>query len=503
MNIERSAGILLHPSSLPGPSGIGEIGPEAYAFVDWMAEAGFRYWQVLPLGPTGFGNSPYQCHSVFAGNTNLISPQLLLRDGLLTQADLPEWPAHHDRNKVDYRSVIPSKKKVVARAWEIFERQAPQRLREAFEAFSHDNSDWLSAYGAFMALKDRHRGASVLTWPQGERSPLFASTMPPDLRDQMRPWSFGQWLFFRQWSELREYASRRGVRFIGDAPIFVAMDSSDVWADPELFCLDQSGVPLGVAGVPPDYFAPTGQLWGNPLYKWSQHRGTGYAWWIRRLRALLGLVDLVRLDHFRGFGAYWEVPGSAATAETGRWQPGPGADFLDALVQGVSDTAEPTALPLIAEDLGVVTPDVRRLLHTYDLPGMRVLQFAFTGLQEDFLPHNYPVNCVAYTGTHDNDTSRGWFSTAPEQERRAVLRYLGATEADVVRAMIAATLRSKAVLAVLPMQDILDLGTEARMNYPGRAQGYWEWRLLPGSLNASLASEFRALNSATKRWVSA
>jgi 4-alpha-glucanotransferase len=503
MNIERSSGALLHPTSLPGPYGIGDLGPEAYSFVDWLAMAGFGYWQVLPLGPTGFGNSPYQCHSVFAGNPNLISPQLLLRDGLILESEIKVPSPDPIPGRVDFRTLIPWKSDLVRSASLHFEQRASPALRQEFAGFIRSNSNWLPNFGLFMALKGRNLGASVLEWPEGERSPEGAGELRVQLEDQVLQCAFGQWLFFHQWGRLRHYAQNRGVGLIGDAPIFAALDSADVWSNPELFCLDASGAPTSVAGVPPDYFAPTGQLWGNPLYDWKQHKRSEYRWWIQRVRSLLGLVNLVRLDHFRGFGGYWEIPRSAPTAESGKWQPGPAEDFLDALVRAVDRTPEHPDLPLIAEDLGVATPDVAGLLKTYDLPGMRVLQFGFTGFQDDFLPQNYPVNCVAYTGTHDNDTSRGWFSAAPQQERQNAIRYLQSSESTIVQDMMNSVWGSQAVLTIAPVQDILDLGSEARMNFPGKAQGYWEWRMPPHSLAPSIALELRSLNERSDRLVAA
>lgn len=510
MNIARSAGVLLHPSSLPGPYGIGDLGPEAYDFVDWLVAAGFHYWQVLPLGPTGFGNSPYQCHSVFAGNPSLISPDLMVRDGLLGEAGMqPAHPRHAwDRNAsgaVDFGTVIPWKREIIRKARLDFARNPPPSLRSELEAFQQQNRDWLHDFALFMSLKDRHGGTSLLRWPQEARSAATAAAggLEEELGDAIEHWEFSQWLFHRQWRQLKEYANARGIELIGDAPIFAAMDSADVWSNPELFCLDSQGGPTAVAGVPPDYFAPTGQLWGNPLYAWQQHKGSGYLWWIRRARSLLQMVDLVRLDHFRGFAAYWEIPFDAPTAESGRWVPGPGEDFLDSLLRGLDATPEHPDLRLIAEDLGVATPDVVQLLRAYDLPGMRVLQFGFTGYQDDFLPHNYPVNCVAYTGTHDNDTSRGWFCSATERERRIALQYLRSSEARIVADMIDATWSSQSILAVVPMQDVLDLGSEARMNFPGKPEGYWEWRLAPGALTPALALELRSLNARCDRLIGA
>ncbi len=498
----------MHPTSLPGPYGIGDLGTEACAFVDWLETAGFHFWQVLPLGPSGYGNSPYQCHSVFAGNPNLISPQLLVRDGLIlpSEIDVPGTGSEKMRsaeNGVDFGSVIPWKHALLKIAHLHFAERATSELRSEFKAYRRRNADWLDDFALFMALKEGYGGRSVVDWPRDALSPQHAAAagLAEALSNDVSRWAFSQWLFFRQWHQLLTYAHSHSVQLIGDAPIFAAMDSADFWVNPELFCLDEVGRPSVVAGVPPDYFAPTGQLWGNPLYAWEEHKRSNYQWWIRRVKSLLQLVDLVRLDHFRGFAGYWQIPASAPTAETGRWVPGPAEDFLDALASGVDARSGGPDLPLVAEDLGVATPDVTRLMREYGLPGMRVLQFAFTGYQDDFLPHNYPQNCVAYTGTHDNDTSRGWFSAAAAPERNAAVAYLRSSESSIVRDMIEGIWRSAAALTVVPMQDILELGSEARMNFPGKAKGYWGWRMAPEALTASLASSLRALSAKWSRLV--
>jgi 4-alpha-glucanotransferase len=434
----------------------------------------------------------------------MISPELLVRAGLLNESEIEvrHRGAGLDtraRRGVDFGAVIPWKHALLTKALAGFATNATTALLQEFATFRHENSDWLDSFALYMALKDRNGGISALDWPRGSRSPRSAAAtgLVEELRAEIELWEFSQWLFFRQWRQLREYARNRGIQLIGDAPIFAAMDSSDVWASPELFRLTGSGMPTVVAGVPPDYFAPTGQLWGNPIYDWEQHKKSGYQWWIRRIKSLLRQVDLVRLDHFRGFAACWQIPSSAPTAESGIWEPGPAEDLLDELVKAVDLTPDHPDLPLIAEDLGVATPDISRLLEAYGLPGMRVLQFGFTGYQDDFLPHNYPVNCVAYTGTHDNDTTRGWFSAATNAERRAALAYLRSSESRIVTDMMTALWRSQSALAIVPVQDILDLGSEARMNYPGRSQGFWEWRMPPGALTPSLAVELKSLNA---RW---
>jgi len=502
VNLARSGGILLHPTSLPGPYGIGDLGPQAHRFIDWIAASGCSLWQVLPLGPTGYGNSPYQCHSVFAGNAYMISPDLLMRDGLLAAPDLQEMPGFAAKpgqpvSRVDFGRLIPWKQSLLKKAFARFRRSGSKTMRDNFLEFRSENSAWLDDFSLFMALKERYGGVSWTEWPvtirRRQRRALAKARQT--LNTAALRFAFGQMLFFRQWDELREYAHQRGVRIIGDVPIFAAEDSSDVWAHPELFCVDDKGLPTVVGGVPPDYFAPTGQLWGNPLYRWENHRRSEYAWWLQRLRANLQIVDMVRLDHFRGFAGYWEIPAGAATAEIGRWVPGPAEDFLDAMVRGLCPESVSEGLPIIAEDLGVITPDVIQLRQRYHLPGMRVLQFGFAALNEEFLPHKYVENCVAYTGTHDNDTARGWFAAVSEQERQTALHYLQSTEATMVPDMIRAVWSSIAMFAIVPIQDLLDLGTEARMNVPGKPEGNWEWRLGADDLTDSLAEKFRGLNA--------
>ncbi|HEY5983303.1 MAG TPA: 4-alpha-glucanotransferase [Anaerolineales bacterium] len=502
----RSGGVLLHPSSLPGPYGIGDIGPAAHAFIDWLAEAGCGLWQVLPLGPTGFGNSPYQCHSVFAGNPYLISPDFLLRDGWLRPEDL-RIPLYLSSNReesqtrVDYRRVITWKLSLLKTAYYRFRTTASKSSRAESEKFQTENAAWLDDFALYMALKARNQGNSWSQWamPLRVRESGALSRARRQLHEAVSFWAFGQFMFFRQWVQLRDHARMRGVRLIGDVPIFAAEDSSDVWAHPDLFSLDEAGRPTGIAGVPPDYFAPTGQLWGNPLYHWPKHLESGFSWWIERLHAQLDLVDMVRLDHFRGLAAYWEIPAGSITAEGGRWVPGPGAIFLGELKRALGGDHAGGGLPLIAEDLGVLTPDVEKLLREFQLPGMRVLQFGLAGLQPEFLPHNYVENCVVYTGTHDNDTSRAWFERASAQEREFAKMYLGTRDEQVVPAMVRAIWKSVAVFAIVPMQDLLELGASARMNFPGQPEGNWEWRLQEGALSSSLAAELRRLNTECRR----
>ena len=473
---KRASGVLFHPTSLPGPHGIGTLGPAAFAWVDFLVGAGQKWWQILPLGPTGYGDSPYQCFSALAGNPYLIDLEAVREAGLLTAAELAvSFP--HDR--VDFGPVIEFKNRALARAWERFGAQASTALRAEFTDFVAAEAAWLDDFALFMALKDANGGVSWQDWapPERLRDAAALAKAREALRDRIGLHQFRQFLFFKQWRAVKHYANERGVRLIGDVPIFVSIDSSDVWARPELFQLDEARRPVAVAGVPPDYFSATGQLWGNPLYDWEAVASDGYAWWMSRLRATLAQVDLIRIDHFRGFEAYWRIPAGNPTAEFGTWTPGPGRALFDQLRATLGD------LPLIAEDLGVITPEVDALRHAAALPGMRVLQFAFGGATEDrFLPHMYEHDTVVYTGTHDNDTTRGWYEHITDEERDRVRRYLACDGRDVAWDMIRAAWMSVADLAVAPLQDVLDLGSPARMNTPGQPAGNWSWRLLPDQL---------------------
>jgi 4-alpha-glucanotransferase len=490
----RSAGILLHPTSLPGPYGIGDLGPQAYAWVDTLRRARQSWWQVLPLGPTGYGDSPYQSFSSFAGNPYLISPELLVQEGLLPRADVAN--AHFPAEHVDYGPVIQFKLQLLARAWENYRSGIAPALRPLFGEFCREHARWLDDYALFMALKDRYAGASWSSWPRellGRQGPALAQARH-ELSETVGRHQFGQFLFYRQWGNLKSYANSRGVRLIGDLPIFVSSDSADVWANPELFLLDEDRCPLVVAGVPPDYFSATGQLWGNPLYDWEALKQTGYAWWVARLRATLGHVDLVRLDHFRGFEAFWEIPAGMPTAEVGRWVKGPGADLFQSLRQALG------GLPIIAEDLGLITPEVETLRDQLQLPGMRILQFAFGGAAEDrFLPHNYEPNTIVYTGTHDNDTTHGWYTTLGERESTFLRRYIGRGDGDVAWDLIRLAWGSVADFALAPLQDVLSLGTEARMNLPGRPSGNWGWRFTEGMLASAVLDRLTGMTEIYSR----
>jgi 4-alpha-glucanotransferase len=481
-------------TSLPGPYGIGDLGPAAFAWVDTLAQARQSWWQILPLGPTGYGDSPYQCFSAFAGNPNLISPELLIQDGLLEQADLPNvgFPA----GQVDYDRVGALKERITRLAWTRFEAGTARSLRAPFEQFCVRKAGWLEDYALFMALKEVHGRVSWRHWPDEQRfrHPEALEQARRELRDLIELQRFQQFLFFRQWLALKEHAHRQGVGLIGDTPIFVASDSAEVWAHPELFLLDEQRRPKVVAGVPPDYFSSTGQRWGNPLYNWPAHQQNGYAEWIIRMKSALELVDRMRLDHFRGFEAYWAIPAGNPTAEGGEWVKGPGEPFFEALHKALG------RLPLIAEDLGVITPEVEALRTRFGLPGMRILQFAFGGAQENrFLPHNYERNTVVYTGTHDNDTTHGWYRTLTENERQFLRRYSPSTDGDVAWDLIRLAWASVADLALAPLQDILSLGPEARMNLPGTTGGNWRWRVTSEQLSGAHMDKLADLTEVYQR----
>ena len=500
MNFPRASGILLHPTSLPGDYGIGDIGPEAYSFVNFLEEAGQTYWQILPLGPTGYGDSPYQCFSAFAGNTLLISPEKLVEDELLTPeqvSDRPEFDAH----KVDFGGVYEWKNKILPLAYESFHATTSVDLRGKFETFNQENEWWLDDYAAYKAIKAEHGQKPWYEWPEPlklrEKDALAAIT--EQLFEKIQAEKFYQFLFFRQWNELKEYAGKHGVKIIGDVPIFVALDSADVWCNQKKFKLNEDGSPKVVAGVPPDYFSKTGQLWGNPIYDWEAMRRDGFSWWIARVAFTLKTVDIVRVDHFRGFAAAWEVPGGDKTAENGRWVDVPGKELFIALKRALKE------LPVIAEDLGVITPDVEELRDGFGFPGMRILQFAFGGDAKNHdLPHNYIKNCVAYTGTHDNDTTVGWWksqagagSTRDEaditREHDYCLKYLCTDGSEIHWDFIRAVWASVADTTITPMQDLLGIGTEGRMNLPASDSGNWFWRCSADSFTDDITQRLREL----------
>ena len=493
MNIPRSSGILLHPTSLPNRYGIGDLGKSAYNFVDFLHDAGCKFWQVLPLGPTGYGDSPYQSFSTFAGNPYLISPDFLLEEDFLHPNDLKE-DLDFSNDTVDYGRVIGWKLNLLERAFIRFKRD-PNLAEDDFNIFCEKNSDWLEDYALFMSLKEANGGGSWIGWDEKlrNREKIVLDKARKELKPAIDRFTFYQFIFFRQWDALRRYAKEKDIQIIGDIPIFVSYDSSDLWANPELFFLDEKKLPTVVAGVPPDYFSETGQLWGNPLYDWKKHKESGYVWWIKRLRAILNLVDIVRLDHFRGFAGYWEVPAENLTAEHGRWMPGPGAELFTALQAALGD------LPIIAEDLGEITPDVFELRDQFNLPGMKIFQFGFSDENNPFLAHHYPENCVAYTGTHDNDTAHGWYASTSEHERDFARRYLSVDGSDIAWDLVRTLWHSKANLVLAPMQDLLSLGTDARMNFPGRLGGNWEWRMKEDELSDELKERLRGLNEEVSR----
>jgi len=492
----RASGVLLHVTSLPSPYGIGDLGPAAFSWVDRLHDTGQRWWQSLPLGPTGYGNSPYQPMSSFAGNALLISPESLISDGLLAEKDCD---SHFPSDFVDYDAVVPFKARLIQVAWKHFKSGSCPALRPQYDEFRNNHEHWLNDYALFRALKAKYDGAYYLDWPEEmvQRRPEALATARRELADEIEQVSFAQFLLFRQGDQLKTYARSKGVRLIGDLPFFVSPDSSDVWANPDLFLLDEHHRPRFVAGVPPDYFSAQGQLWGNPVYNWDAHRSAGYRWAIDRIRALLAHVDAIRLDHFRGFAAAWHVPAGAPTAQAGQWIQGPGADFFEAV------SKELGGLPFIVEDLGIITPDVRSLRDQFQLPGTRVLQFAFDGHTDNpYLPHNFVSNTVVYTGTHDNPPTREWYDELPDYQRQNFWSYLNRApggSADVASALIGLAWSSKAALAIAPLQDVLNLGAESRMNVPGRPAGNWRWRVRPEMLLPSAFEWLREVTTSSRR----
>jgi 4-alpha-glucanotransferase len=481
---KRKSGILLHPSSLPGPGGIGSFGEEARHFVDFLHKAGQTLWQILPLGPTAYGNSPYSCYSAFAGNPLLISLEAIIDDGDLMPQDLKPDELHE---RVDFGETTLYKMGLLKEAAARFFVGASQKRKEEFWHFC-DTTFWLHDYALFIALKDYFKGKSWNEWPDplSQRDPEELAAWSEKLGTAIGEQKYMQWQFCRQWKTLKKYANVLGICIVGDLPIFVAYDSADVWTNPHLFHLDEKGVPIVVAGVPPDYFSKTGQLWGNPLYNWDRIAEEGYGWWIARLRNDLALYDMVRIDHFRGFEAFWEVPVWAKTAIDGRWTKGPGEGLFHALRNALGH------LPIIAEDLGVITPEVEALRDQFGFPGMKILHFAFSsGPDNPYLPHNHVKSCVVYTGTHDNDTTAGWFESLKAKEQKAVLSYFDREKDDIVWQMVKCALASVADYSVIPMQDLLELPSSGRMNVPGVAGGNWSWRCPPDAFSGRLAAKLR------------
>ena len=492
----RASGLLLHVTSLPSPYGIGDLGPSAFSWVNRLHDAGQGWWQALPLGPTGYGNSPYQSLSSFAGNGLLISPSLLISDGLLHPSDCESiFPS----DVVDYDSIIPFKQRLLEKAWTNFIAGERKDLWPAYDEFCITQANWLEDYALFRALKTKFDGAYYLEWP-GElvqRSPDALVKARRGLANQIDQFRLEQFLLLRQADQLKEHAHAKGVRLIGDMPFFVSPDSSDVWAHPELFLLDENRRPRLVAGVPPDYFSAQGQLWGNPVYNWDVLRSTDYRWCIDRLRALLAHVDVIRLDHFRGFAAAWHVPAGARSAQSGEWIAGPGASFFAAVREELG------RLPFIAEDLGLITQDVVALRDQFQLPGTRVLQFAFDGHADNpYLPHNFVTNTVAYTGTHDNAPTREWYKELPAIQRQGFWSYLNRApgkSAEVAPGLMRITWSSIAALAMAPLQDLLNLGAGSRMNVPGRVDGNWCWRCPENTLSSPAFEWLRELTESSKR----
>ena len=490
MPFPRSSGILLHPTSFPSRFGVGDLGLEAYRFIDFLNDTHQQYWQVLPLGPTGYGNSPYMCYSAMAGNPLLVSPEKLRDEGLLSEEDfaLPGFPVE----KVDFDQVVPIKIGLLKKACENFKLNATDIQKNEFAGFCDSKAYWLDNYALFMALKDAHENASWNTWEPKfvKREPEALAQVKDRLNGEIFYYKFVQFEFFRQWSEVKSYANMRGIDIIGDIPIYVAHDSADVWAHPDIFCLDEeTGVAAQMAGVPPDYFSATGQLWGNPVYNWEELQKQDFKWWVQRFEAMLDYVDIIRIDHFRGFEAYWSVPKGEETAMNGKWVEAPGDAFFEAIRHKLGK------LPVLAEDLGVITPEVEALRDKYEFPGMKVLQFAF-GYDpgNPFLPFNYPRNAVVYTGTHDNDTTVGWFNSANDNEKQNLLLYLGSISPEGIHwDLIRLALSSIANQAIIPLQDVLGLGNEARMNFPSLAEGNWEWRYQAGALTQELGDRLKVL----------
>jgi len=487
----RKSGILLHVSSLPGKYGTGDMGSCAFEWVDFLEKAGVGYWQMLPLNPTGYGNSPYQGLSAFAGNPLFIDLDDLVQTGLLSPSETEQMP-HFPIQKVDFERVNAWKGKRLSRAFEIFSNGEFPGLQADFEKFCADNRGWLNDFAVFMALRIEHHLNSWSDWPEPfkTREPLALRKYQKQNSNKILYHQFLQFLYDRQWKKLKTYANQKGIQLIGDIPIYVGMNCADVWAQPQLFQLDQDMQPTAVAGVPPDFFSESGQLWGNPLYDWEAHHKEGYRWWKRRMRRVLEMVDLVRLDHFRGFAGYYSIPAGAETAAGGQWIQGPGSKFFSAIKKDLQ------GLPFIAEDLGVITPDVEALRDQLELPGMKILQFAFGGdASHAYLPHNFPINCVAYTGTHDNNTSRGWFKDATAHEKNFCARYLGGHVRDIAREMIRTVWQSPARLAIAPLQDFLQLGAIARMNTPSTVGNNWAWRVKREVLTDDLVSWIREINT--------
>jgi 4-alpha-glucanotransferase len=491
MRFERSAGILLHPTSLPGRYGIGDLGKEAYNFANFLVTAGQKLWQVFPLGPTGYGDSPYQCFSAFAGNPLLISPELLKEDSLLNSEDLHHVP-HFNPHKVDFGKLIDYKYKLLGKAFDNFKKHKTE-TEKSFKEFETQNKDWLEDFAFFMAAKDFHGGK---LWTEWDKDLVLRK------KDALHKWKeklhegilfhkFVQFIFFKQWDQLKKYVNEKGIKIIGDMPIFIAYDSADLWSHKDIFTVDKEGNLISIAGVPPDYFSATGQRWGNPLFKWEEMEKDDFGWWRRRISNVLKLVDIVRIDHFRGFDKFWQIPGDEPTAQKGKWVKAPGEKFFKTLKKYLGE------LPIIAEDLGLITKSVVELRDKFNFPGMKILQFAFgKGMEKKFLPHNFVKNCVVYTGSHDNDTTRAYFEKAKQEKSNIITHaqnYLDYYGEDMTFELIRTAYASAADTVILPMQDILNLGGEARMNFPGTLGNNWTWRFSWDQVYPELAEKYRKL----------
>lgn len=494
---ERSSGILFHPTSLPGKYGIGTLGKEAYAFIDFLKKSRQKLWQIFPLGPTGYGDSPYQSFSSFAGNPYLIDFDLFIEAHLLSEEDLRDVFFGDNEEYIDYGAIYNQKYPLLRKAYENFKSSDNHEMRENLEHFKRENASWLNDYSLYISLKNHFNGLPWNEWAHDIKNREHGAMehYKNELADDIEYHNFIQFLFFKQWGDVKRYANENGIKIIGDIPIFVAADSSDAWANPEIFLFDEERKPVKVAGVPPDYFSATGQLWGNPLYNWQKLKETNYSWWVERVRANLSTCDIIRIDHFRGFEAYWAVPYGDDTAINGQWEPGPGIDLFNAIKSQLGE------LPIIAEDLGLMTQGVIDLREATGFPGMKILGFAFdSGEENDYLPHTYTKNCVVYTGTHDNDTLIGWFQKAKEEDRQFARDYLNSRSDDEIHwDAIRGAWSSVASMAISPVQDFLGLGSEARINTPGVAAGNWQWRLRHGVLTDELAERIAKLTRVYSR----
>lgn len=494
---ERSSGILFHPTSLPGKYGIGTLGKEAYAFIDFLKKSRQKLWQIFPLGPTGYGDSPYQSFSSFAGNPYLIDFDLLIEAHLLSEEDLRDVFFGDNEEYIDYGAIYNQKYPLLRKAYENFKSSDNHEMKENLEHFKRENASWLNDYSLYISLKNHFNGLPWNEWAHDIKNREHGAMehYKNELADDIEYHNFIQFLFFKQWGDVKRYANENGIKIIGDIPIFVAADSSDAWANPEIFLFDEERKPVKVAGVPPDYFSATGQLWGNPLYNWQKLKETNYSWWVERVRANLSTCDIIRIDHFRGFEAYWAVPYGDDTAINGQWEPGPGIDLFNAIKSQLGE------LPIIAEDLGLMTQGVIDLREATGFPGMKILGFAFdSGEENDYLPHTYTKNCVVYTGTHDNDTLIGWFQKAKEEDRQFARDYLNSRSDDEIHwDAIRGAWSSVANMAISPVQDFLGLGSEARINTPGVAAGNWQWRLRHEVLTDELAERIAKLTRVYSR----